>query len=690
MLLALALVLVMLTMGSQMAFATSSAQPSDDAISVSTSDGLIAVFQDLSTNGGSKEVKLESDIEVEQILALEKGELTIFGEGHYLNISGIYIRGTAVLNLGVENYEKTLQIKSAASSTMASLIECLESSTTLNMYANVTIGPSTSAGSAGAVSIYGTSVFNMYGGVIAECISEPTAGAVQIMDEGTFNMYDGLITKCKSDNNVGAVGIFEKGKFIMYGGTISECSGVKGGAIGFMPPGAIGASVSASNAVFTMNSGTIENCTSSTSGGAIYDTIESTKTTITINDGIIRNCTAEKYGGAIYMETPQTTSETNINGGTFTGNKAKYGGAICLVGGKLRVKGASKVYDNIATIAGDDVYSDNSLYTGSGWTPGFQLLVQDMYNQPTLSCGHKVDAWYIDTASSRWCADGEDTNINKFTKTGYFNSSVVAIKAAHDEIYFIVVYTDGTDNEEIFEDQYYKVIDGQQTPSFSGTPTRQCYRFTGWQQDTYQFEVEYVVYTATWEEDHDWLEPTYDWSEDKTECIATRVCANDASHKQTDIATVDIKETTAATCTAEGTMTYTAIFTVDWATTQTVTSAIPKKDHDYGHDWEADEDNHWHECTVCKDKTNEAEHIFKWVIDKEAAVGEEGLKHEECEICGYAKAPVKIPALSEQQEPSVPQTGDNSNMTLWIALLVVSICGIAGTFMCGKKKKHNA
>lgn len=490
--------------------------PSDDAVSVSTADELIAVFQDLSTNAGSKEIILENDIAVDQILSLEKGELTIFGEGHYLDLGkkGIYIRGTAVLNLGKDGYDKTLQIKSTADFTEAALIECLESGTTLNMYANVTIGPSVSGGSAGAVSLYGTSVFNMYGGTISECKSQPTAGAVQIMDSGVFNMHDGLISKCTSDNGVGAVGVFENGKFVMSGGTISQCSGKIGGAVGFLPPGAISASVSASSATFTMNGGTIENCYSSTNGGAICDAIESTKTTIAINGGVIKNCTAEKYGGAIYMETPGTTSETNINGGTITGNKAQYGGAVCLVGGKLRIKGNAQVYDNQATVAGDDAYADNSLYAGTGWTPRFQFLAQDMYNNPTLSCGHKVDGWYVDAADSRWCADDkENVNINKFNDTGYFISSgTTAIKAAHGEVYCIVVYTDGTDDESIFADQYYKVLEGEEIPDFVGSLTLEGYEFDGWHKETYQYEVEYIVYYATWKEVEEVAPPTGDLS----------------------------------------------------------------------------------------------------------------------------------------------------------------------------------
>ncbi|MGN1307360.1 MAG: S-layer homology domain-containing protein, partial [Faecousia sp.] len=52
-------------------------------------------------------------------------------------------------------------------------------------------------------------------------------------------------------------------------------------------------------------------------------------------------------------------------------------------------------------------------------------------------------------------------------------------------------------------------------------------------------------------------------------CTAKRVCKNDASHVETAAATVTSEATKPATCTEAGETTYTATFTVEWATTQT-------------------------------------------------------------------------------------------------------------------------
>ena len=117
--------------------------------------------------------------------------------------------------------------------------------------------------------------------------------------------------------------------------------------------------------------------------------------------------------------------------------------------------------------------------------------------------------------------------------------------------------------------------------------------------------------------------------------------------------------------------------------------------HSYGSDWKNDATNHWHECS-CGDKADKAAHDFKWVVDKEATATQKGSKHEECRVCGYKKAAVEIPATGTPTEPGKPtdsdspQTGDNSNMILWIALLFVSGGIVIGITVYSKKKKENA
>ena len=190
--------------------------------------------------------------------------------------------------------------------------------------------------------------------------------------------------------------------------------------------------------------------------------------------------------------------------------------------------------------------------------------------------------------------------------------------------------------------------------------------------------------------------------------------------------------------------------------------------HDYATVWSSDADGHWHECSLCHDKKDKAEHIpgaaatettpqkctecdyiitpalghthsltkveakaptcaedgnieyytcsgcsklfadatgnveitadktvdkatghtYEWVIDKEATATEKGSKHEECKVCHDKKAAVEIPATGTPTDPQSPQTGDNSNMILWIVLLLASGLGVTSTVVYSKRKKY--
>ena len=143
------------------------------------------------------------------------------------------------------------------------------------------------------------------------------------------------------------------------------------------------------------------------------------------------------------------------------------------------------------------------------------------------------------------------------------------------------------------------------------------------------------------------------------------------------------------------------------------TREIPTTDHTAGPEWKFDETGHWKECTDCGAKLDEAEHTFKWVTDKDATATEAGSKHEECEVCGYKKAAVEIPATGTTEDPSEPsepsnpgetpeepsqdnpdagetdspQTGDNSNIALLVVLMGVGAAGIVATVLLQKRRK---
>lgn len=104
-----------------------------------------------------------------------------------------------------------------------------------------------------------------------------------------------------------------------------------------------------------------------------------------------------------------------------------------------------------------------------------------------------------------------------------------------------------------------------------------------------------------------------------------------------------------------------------------------------GSGWHSDETGHWNTCE-CGEKLNEAAHTFEWVIDKEATAAEAGSKHEECTVCGYAKAAVEIPATGDTTSP---ETGDDSNIALWITVMLAAGAALTGTILYSRKRRYS-
>ena len=121
------------------------------------------------------------------------------------------------------------------------------------------------------------------------------------------------------------------------------------------------------------------------------------------------------------------------------------------------------------------------------------------------------------------------------------------------------------------------------------------------------------------------------------------------------------KVTTPATCSKEGVKTFTckdcnatkteAIAKV----THTYTNACDNScnacgemrntSHKYETTWSTDATNHWHKCSVCGDKADNAAHTASdWIVDKEASELKAGSKHQECTICKKTLKTESIPA----------------------------------------------
>ena len=173
---------------------------------------------------------------------------------------------------------------------------------------------------------------------------------------------------------------------------------------------------------------------------------------------------------------------------------------------------------------------------------------------------------------------------------------------------------------------------------------------------------------------HNWNETAYVWSEDGKSCTAIRTCRNDANHKEEATAVITSEQSKAATCTEKGETTYSAVFTEDWANGQIKTVAdIPATDH-----------------------------TLKKVLAKEPTETAEGnIECWYCEICGkyfkdengqteISKEQIVIPVKETGTESTTsPQTGDDSNIALWMALMLAAGAALTGTAVYSRKRKYS-
>ena len=81
-------------------------------------------------------------------------------------------------------------------------------------------------------------------------------------------------------------------------------------------------------------------------------------------------------------------------------------------------------------------------------------------------------------------------------------------------------------------------------------------------------------------------------------------------------------------------------------------SVAPHKHEANTEKWLFDETYHWNACKdkTCSENLNKAEHTFVWKTDKPATETDDGIKHEECSVCGRRR----------NESTVIPSTGKTS------------------------------
>ena len=231
---------------------------------------------------------LGSDWNEDEVLVIEKGNLTLDLNGHYIKRTRNYEQ--------IRNGE-VFRVKEGATFTVKDSNPYRKSYDGLKGGV-ITGGASTNG--AGGVHLEKGSTFNMLGGTIYECVTSEDGGAINAADKNiTINMKDCRIYFCQTVDSFDSC----------FGGGIFLKSTVK----------------------LTLENVSIEDCYSENSGGGLYASF-SEGTSVVLKNVLFSGNKAYDNGGAIYL-LRGTGVDFRADGCTFVGNLArKEGGAFVLSG----------------------------------------------------------------------------------------------------------------------------------------------------------------------------------------------------------------------------------------------------------------------------------------------------------------------------------------------------------------------
>lgn len=217
-------------------------------------------------------------------------------------------------------------------------------------------------------------------------------------------------------------------------------------------------------------------------------------------------------------------------------------------------------------------------------------------------------------------------------------------------------------------------------------PTRNGYIFSGWYNGGTVFDFTNTAITQDMTLTASWHNHTYgdDWKFDTVnhwqECTAddgakNNVTAHTAGEWITDKeATEAVKGSQHRECTV-------CKYVME---TKEIMMTPLQHTHAASSEWKKDADRHWQECP-CGEHMNAATHNYgEWRMIKTAAENEKGTRERICSVCGY-KDIVDIPPTEKADSL---QTGDSSDVFLWMALLFISGGIVTGSVVISKRKRR--
>lgn len=484
---------------------------------------------------GEYSITLAADITVgggryPELLKIESNSVTIYGEDHTLYLANAYIVASnkATLCLGSSSYSKSLFIKDRATAFDGSVSLIYINDATLNMYNGVILSGRQGYDAAGGVQME-RATFNMYGGEILDCKSDSVAGGVLAYDNSQFNMSGGTIENCIG-NSGGGISVI-RSRVHMKAGTIKGCIAYNSG----------GGILASTESKIAMEGGTIEECGSGYYGGGVHLTGNSE---FSMTDGAIK-CTNSIIGGAGVCVGVAGVNHKNsfvMTGGEITGCETEsdrygYGGGVLVMNGSAQITGSSKVYDNHASAAGDDILSYGPS-TGSNPTSTGLKFGSVPEGLVFAGTSHEIDGWYVDgvadgAETDRWDIDSFVQKYDPSPETAI--ETQIALKAAYGE------------------HDWEWVTDQEATCEKTGLKHEEC-------KNCRKKQNENTVIDAL---GHDWGEPAFSLKDDGS-AEATFTCETVSSHTETVEAKLSGEPSLVKpTKTEDGKLTYNATVTHD-------------------------------------------------------------------------------------------------------------------------------
>lgn len=328
----------------------------------------------------------------------------------------------------------------------------------------------------------------------------------------------------------------------------------------------------------------------------------------------ITNCQYDQGGFYDHNSTNMAASvggTVNVYSGTFT--SANYGAYIFNSGGTINIKGGT--FDSEKAVLKADTTptasSPSTIYVSGGDFAGEYSIMDGTELSITGGSFSENPLDYVDKGLA----------VAEITKKGSSESTFAVGKKAIDQ-----------KTAEAEEGDQIKIISGDADLDVPVDGVEVSNEGGG----NVTVNGEPVNETPVESHVHAWGEPVWDWAEDNLSAAATFTCTKDKSHVEKPEVTVTTAKT-AATCTEDGKIVYTAKAVLDGVEyTNIKTVVIPASGHDY-------------ENGVCK-------------------------------VCGVKEA---------ADDGSAAQTGDDFNIAVWAAIMGLAAAAAAGTAVYSRRRKSS-